>query len=257
MPQIYPVANEGQSPDEFGRDAPRVGLLTIPLDNARTLEEYTIGGTMLWAIDASTINARCTVQFQDYTSAAVPYGKGQSIRGLRYSRIYISNSAQAGEFITFFYAVESGQRLQIDNPLQASDSAQITGIDEGVILPVQTSQPDPTESRFTRVLAGVSNDERFIDDASGPVVKRDVTIQALLSNTDTLFIGDESTTNLPGGLIANGFQLNPGSVLTVAATNSLWAVTGNGTAGQGMNLIVAEALSPFILGGGGPGPLPS
>lgn len=219
MPNVYPVAFEGQSPEEFGRAASRIGIVTIPLDNARQQQEFTIGGTMLWAINASTIGAQLTVQFQDYTSAEIPYSKGLSIRGVRYSKLYLTNEAQAGEFITLLYAVEAEGGLQIDNPLQDADAANITGIDPGVVLPV--SESDYFDTFDSLADQSMSTTPAQIVAASS--VKRELILQADANNTDDIIIGDS------GIGTANGIRIAPGQNFII---NSKGEVYGRSVSGS-------------------------
>lgn len=201
---IYPVAFEGQSPDEFGRPAPRFGILTIPLDNARELEEYTIGGNILWCITATSLGKLCEVTFQDYTSARVPYGQGQFIGGIPYSRIYVSNEAQPGESITFLYAVESGQQgLRIDNPLQ--DAGNVVISDPGTAASINT----PARQTLTTSPAIVSAQD---------ISKREVVIQADPDNAGNIVVGDSNITD------TRGIILQPGQTAVINASAAVYAL---------------------------------
>jgi len=202
--QYFPVPLEGQARDEFGRDSNRIGIITIPLDNAREQEELTIGGSILWAIDASSIGAKLTVSFQDYTSAAIPYSQGLMIRGVRYSQVYLTNTAQPGESITLMYAVETAGGLQIENPQLDAGEVNINNPGSFAVL---SSQADATVGNsVSNVVAAAAS-------------AREVILQADSANTDTIRIGDSNIGT------ARGTELQPGQsiVLTTKGTISAFS----------------------------------
>lgn len=117
MGRIYPHDDyDRPAVPELGRRAPRVGILTLDLSSARDLERIDIGGTALWAIDADSVGTLATVRLNDQFSGGIPVYKGFSIRGVPFSRLYVSNTAQAGATMTLLYCKEAQvQGLQVSN----------------------------------------------------------------------------------------------------------------------------------------------
>jgi hypothetical protein len=213
--QFYPVPLEGQARDQFGRDQNRIGIITIPLDNSRNQDELTIGGSILWAIDASSISAKLIVSFQDYTSAAVPYSQGLMIRGVRYSQLYLSNEAQPGESITFLYAVETAGGLQIENPLQ--DAGEVNINNPGAFTELSTLNDATVGNPPTAVVPSTAD-------------AREVILQASSDNENTIRIGDQNVG------INRGAELQPGQSLVLTTKSEVQAFSA--TDGQKLQIVI-------------------
>lgn len=219
--QVFPVAFEGQARDEFGTRSNRIGIIRLNLDEARESQELNIGGTMLWAIRASSNGAECTVQFQDYTSARVPYSVNQSIRGLRYSQLYISNNVQAGEWIEFLYAVESEGQLQIENPAQ---QVAVVTVEDGEVIVTNNVDTTVTEKVSPPTIDGTST---FTLDGTNQTVfsanvkRAESVIQSRSNNTGNVLIKDSA-----GKICA---ELQPGQSIAVTSSDALQV---NGTNGD-------------------------
>ena len=126
MPREYLLSDEGLAPQEYGQAVNRISVVTLALDTARDDERLEIGGSFLWAVNASSIDATVSVRFQDEFYGLVPFRRGTSVRGVRFSRLYITHAAQAGETITLAYATEEQDNIQIENP--ALFGAQIDSV---------------------------------------------------------------------------------------------------------------------------------
>jgi hypothetical protein len=213
--QFFPVPLEGQARDEFGRNQNRIGIITIPLDNERQQEELSIGGSILWAIDASSINAKLIVSFQDYTSAAVPYSQGLMIRGVRYSQLYISNDAQPGSSITFLYAVETAGGLQIENPLQ--DAGEVNINNPGAFALLSSIDDATVGNSVSTVVSATANG-------------REVILQASSSNTDSIRIGDANIGT------SRGAEIQPGQSIILTTKSAISAFSDS--AGQKLQIVV-------------------
>jgi len=125
MPRIFPHGPEGEAPPEFGIDANAVKTTTVDLTAARlTPERIEIAGSILWAVASSSVGALVNIYLNDQQRDGIPFQRGMFIRGVRYSRVYVANAAQPGEWITLVYAVEGPRNVQIENP-----AAQFTLID--------------------------------------------------------------------------------------------------------------------------------
>lgn len=216
MPSVFPTSFEGQSPDEFGRRANRVGLFTVNLETARESQEFSVGGTMLWAITASSVNAEVAIQFQEQTSGLVPYGRGQSIRGVRFSRLYITNTPQPGESITFFYAVEEDGRIEVENP--QVDSGEVGVVDPGTFGVLNTPEHITLTADTAEIISASNAD------------KRDVVIQAHPDNAEVITVGDSGIST------TRGIVLDPGQSITLAVIDNIYAYSETGE-----KVIVCEA----------------
>lgn len=115
--RLYPKSFEGQAPQEFGIGANILKTRTFDLAAARDLEEIEIGGSCIWAVAASSLTASIDIRINDQLRDPVTFQQGMFIRGIPYSRIYVSHAAQVGATITMFFAVEEDVRnIQIINP---------------------------------------------------------------------------------------------------------------------------------------------
>lgn len=84
----------------LGEGAPNIRIEKVKLDNARTREQFDFGGNVLTCVDASTQGV-----LMDLSTDAnahdddIPFGKGASLKAIEFSSIYITNEAQAGEWV--------------------------------------------------------------------------------------------------------------------------------------------------------------
>jgi len=125
--RIFPRSFEGQAPREFGMDANILKTRTFTLTVARSLEEINIGGSCIWAIDASSLQANVDIYINDQLRDPVTFRQGMFIRGIPYSRVFVSHAAQAGATITIFFAVEEQvNNIQIVNPSLAYNQINLT-----------------------------------------------------------------------------------------------------------------------------------
>lgn len=122
--RLYPKAYEGIALPEYGREANVLKSKTFDLGVARTLHRVEIGGNVLWTMQATSRTAYIDIYLNDQQRDPIRFQLGLFIRGTPFSRIFVSNPAQAGETITLFYAVEEVDNIQIENP-----ALQFTEID--------------------------------------------------------------------------------------------------------------------------------
>lgn len=124
MTRIFPRPVRGEAPPEFGLDANAVKTKPINLTTARiTPERIEMGGSILWAVAATSLQALVNVYFNDQMRDPVPFQSGMFVRGVEFPRIYITNAAQPGQTITLLYAVEGLRNIQVENP--AASYAQV------------------------------------------------------------------------------------------------------------------------------------
>lgn len=206
--QIFPKSHEGQAPREFGIDANILKTRTFTLTVARVLEEINIGGSCIWAIAASSLQANVDIYINDQLRDPVTFRQGMFIRGIPYSRVYVSHAAQAGATITVFFAVEKDvNNIQIVNPSLAYNEINLTK------STLYVSGPDVVMIGLaTTIIAGPN------------AARRICYITNLTGNVQTLRIGDTNAA------ATNGTPLAPGETITIDTTGAVYAykpVAGN------------------------------
>lgn len=115
---IFPNQVFRSAPPQLDARTYDIRLITIDLASARTDEELSLKGNFVWAANATTLNSRIDIRFNNQAGDVLPLLRGVSIGGVPFTRLYISNTAQAGETITLFSAVEPKETsfLRITNP---------------------------------------------------------------------------------------------------------------------------------------------
>jgi len=116
---------QAEAPPEYGIEANVVKSRRVNLSRARVTPEcLEIGGSLLWAVDATSVTATCNIALNDQRNDFFPVSAGLFIRGVRFSRIFLTNTAQANQSITFIYAAEGPGNIQVENP--ASQFSEVT-----------------------------------------------------------------------------------------------------------------------------------
>lgn len=206
--RLFPENYEGEAPQEFGQGANILKTRTFALDNARDLEQIEIGGSCLWAIDATSLTASIDIRVNDQLRDPVSFQQGMFIRGIPFSRIYISHEAQAGETITLFFAREADVRnIEIVNPSIAFNNINLT---KATVLETITDV----------AMIGVATTQILAANAA----RRVAYITNLLGNVQTLRVGDLNAA------ATRGTPLAPGDTITIETTEAIFAykpVAGN------------------------------
>ena len=207
--RLYPRSFEGQSPREFGTDENIIKTRRFYLDNARSLQEVALGGSMLWAYAASDLTANVAIRLNDQLRDAIIFQQGMYIRGTRFSRLYMTHAAQAGAWIEFVVAVEGRETIEIVNPAVAFTSVSFTKAS------VLDTAADVTlvAGATTAILAAA-------------VTRRVAFITNLATNAKTMRIGD-----LNAGA-TRGIPLAPGETITVEATEAIYGFNPAAPAGN-------------------------
>lgn len=197
--RIYPIANEGASVPRFGDAASRLATIRIPLDTALDKKVFKIGGTMLWACDASDNEAEIRVSFSErHADEGIPYKLGSFVRGVRFSELYLTSTAQAGKTITLAYMVEQQDNIQIENPADAFSSVSLT-------------KNDTFDSLADVSLLAGANTQILAADTT----RVEAIITNLTANTQKFRIGDA------GAAAANGVELSPGQTIVLTTTAAI------------------------------------
>jgi len=133
MPRLYPKSFEGLSPREFGVGANILKTRTFDLANARDLEQIEIGGSCIWAITATSLTAQIDIRINDQLRDPLTFQQGMFVRGIPFSRVYVSHSAQPAETITLFFAVEQDIRnIEVVNPSTQFNNVNVGTIDNDI-----------------------------------------------------------------------------------------------------------------------------
>jgi len=207
--RFYPIPVEAQAPPEYGIDANTVKLKRINLTLARTTpQRIEIAGSVIWAVAATSLSALMTVYVGDamLSSDGLPVGQGFFLRGIRFSRLYVANTAQAGETVTLLVAVEGPDNINIENPLI---SAQLVTLTKATVLDTIADVTLIAAAAAAVVLPALAT-------------RRDAIICSLAANTQTIRIGDAATG------AARGAELSPGESITLETTEAIYGYTGAG-----------------------------
>jgi len=210
-----PDATPRRGAPGFGTDANSVGMRTIDLGTARDLEEVNLTGTFLWAYNASDLDASIDVHFQDQSGRPVTFQKGLLIRGVRFDRLFISNTAQAGKYVTFMYLVERGEGgVSVENPLVAFQN-------------VTLNKPDTLAGSGDQAVSTASTDT-----LAANAGRRELTVQADDGNTGPVYLRDSS---------GNAFaKLSPGDAVTVSVTDEMQVRNDSGATQTYRTMEVAD-----------------
>jgi len=210
---VVPVAIPANAVPEFGLDPNAIRVITIPLDTALNDYEVDVTGSVLWAVDATSLNASMNVKLQTQRNDKIPVSKGFFLRGARFSHLYITAAAQAGESITLLMAKETNDKLEIINP--SSDFSSVS-VDKGTTY---GSVADVT------VVKGA---------AAAVILAADATRREALiynSGADDIRIGDSNIG------AARGTWLPAGQEMTLSGTGAIYGYCP-GTASANVTLAI-------------------
>jgi hypothetical protein len=214
---VKPPDDAYAAPPEFGIEANILQTTTIYLDAARDLVCMEIGGTCVWVQNASDLGANIDVRVNDQLRDPMNISQGFFIRGIPFSRIYVSNTAQAGKWITLFYTAEQeAKTVEISNP-----SSQFTSI--------TVSKASVLDSLADVALAAGAQTQIV----AGNAARRKIIIKNLAANPATLRIGDN------GAAAANGHELAPGESIGLAVADAVYA-WNPGVVAQSVSVVSTE-----------------
>lgn len=201
MGNFLPFDFQGSSPKEFGTDAPTIRTKQYVLTNARDLEEMDLGGTCLWAVDASDLIAWIDIRINDQLSNPIRFRMGMFIRGAPYSRIFVSHDAQPGKTLTILYVREVDiSKFEIANPSMFYNSV---GLSNATVF---TSVADVALGAAATSLVLAANADR-----------REAIITNLPGNISTIRLGDAAAG------AAEGIPVVPGETFRVNTTAPIYA----------------------------------
>lgn len=205
------------SQSQFGIRSNIVNTMTLDLSNARQEVRINIGGSVLWALDATSRNALINVKLNDQNWGSIPIRQGFFIRGVPYSQIYITHAAQAGETITLLYAVEEDpSQISIMNPSLFTQEVDLT---KATVLDT-VADVTLAAAATTQILAANAD-------------RRAAFISNLVGNANTMRIGD----NNAGA--TRGIPLAPGETIIVSSTEAIYGYNPGG-AGEDVGVMWTE-----------------
>jgi len=200
--RIFPHGPDGEAPPEYGRTANIVKTKMIDLTNARPIpERIEIGGSILWAVTATSYGALVNVRLNDEMRDPIPFQMGMYVRGSRFSRIYVSNLAQAGETITFMYASEDIGNIQIEN---AAAAFALMNLTKATVFNTLVDLALVALAAAVEILPANA-------------ARRVAIIGNLTANGNVFRVGDAATA------AAQGQELAPGDVLKIETTEAIFA----------------------------------
>jgi len=201
MSEIYPVDIVRQGVPELGSRAQAVRIQKIPLDAASDNKEIIVKANFLWVIDASDISAVASVRFNDQAGGVFPLRRGTSIAGIDVNRLYLTNTAQAGKYVTLLMGIEgTGNFIRAVNPDVFQAETTIT-------------RSNTLNSSLDVALAATAKTLIAFPD----LTRRSILINNLATNASTMRIGNINTSAVIGQ------PLRPGETLTLETTAAIYA----------------------------------
>lgn len=205
--RFYPVPNQGQSLPPVNAGANAVRSIVVDLTTARTLQRIPIGGNFLWMVEASLSTASLTIAFsRENGTEGVPFRQGTAVKGVAFSEIFITNTAQAGVTVTLVYVTEASQALEVTN---AGISIATVSLARSTTL-VTTADVVATNGATTLIVAANS-------------ANRKVICTNLAAGAQTLRFGDSNAG------ATRGTPVEPGDSIVFETTAAIYAYNPGGS----------------------------
>ena len=215
MSRYFPVPDEGEAQQAYGEKRPRIHTRRIDLDNERNEELLKLGGNFIWAARASSYTALAEIGFQQQGQGRIPFQQGSAVRVGPFDRIYLTNTAQSGEWIEIVVVREETGNFAIENPGSAFDTVQFS-----TPTSINTSSDVNISASSSALVVGANSN------------RKEAVIRSLSSNTNTARIGG-------GGVGAtSGIPLEPGQSFTLSVTDNINAYNEDDT-GDGSDVTIA------------------
>lgn len=205
--RLYPHSEVRKAVPEYGFGKPVVKVRYIALDNATTLRKTEIGGNVLWVLDCSSRTAYAEARINDQQRDPIRLREGLFIKGMAFSRMYISWAAQPGEYIRVYYAHDEMGIFDIKNPA------------------LQFTQVDFTKASVLESLADINCPNATLTQVlAANATRRAAIFGALAANTGTVRIGDNQAT------ATRGQELAPGDSITLSTSEAIYVYNNSGAA---------------------------
>ncbi len=155
----------------------------IPLDNARTKEFMSLTGNYFAVINASALDATISVGFNRADADLISFTQGLIMRR-PYTKLFISNTAQAGTWVDLLIGTTSPELLEVlDNRTALVSSTLLTNILD------QLKGGTAFQTWDTEKTVGLA--EGIV--IASNVLRKGAMIQAKSSNTGKIYIGFNNT----------------------------------------------------------------
>jgi hypothetical protein len=215
MARVYPVGPEGEAQTPYGERRPAIQRFRLRLDNARNEERFNKGGNVLWAVQASSYTAIAEIAFHQRGQGQIPFSSGTFVRAGPFSEIFVTNSAQSGEWIDLLHVREKEGLFEIQNPGSVFDTVQL-------VTPTQLlTYADVSISAGSTTLI-----------TNSAAVREEIIVQSHPDNTNRVRIGDNNASG------SRGIILEPGESATLNVTSSVYGYNVNNT-GDNTDVVIA------------------
>ena len=220
--RYYPVSDEGDAQAPYGERRPRVARRRIDLTNARDGQELVLGGNAIWACVASSYNAELEISLHEQGQGLLPFLKGTFVKAGPFSKLYLTNSAQSGEYIDLVVIREERGVFEIENPGSTFDTVQ------SVVPTTLTATADVNIAASTNTQAIAANANRV-----------ELILRSLSSNTNTARLSED-----PGAAGGKGLPLEPGQSITLNVTETVYAYNLDDTTdGTQVTIAILEVIT--------------
>lgn len=225
MPNITPIDPPLIPAPSFFDDAVFVGKQVIDLTTAHsTPQELNISGDTVWCAEAST-DANVSLQFNRQSSESVKFKDGTSLTGLKFNKIYYTNTAQAGKTITLYFFT-TGAPFAITNSLSVSISSSVAITSLGSVslastfLPVRETAPN----NFVQGARSLTTATATLVTSLSGIENKWLWLQNPITNTATIYLGKDSSTDA-----TNGTELYPGDSVFINTKDDVYAYQNSGS----------------------------
>ncbi len=204
--RIFPVDDPTGSAKPFGFGASPFQVVQINLAVAHDSQEFSATGNVLWCVEASDNLAEITLKYNNQNAQGVPFLNGTFVRGIAFSSIFITSSAQVGKWLKLAYTVEGPNGLDVRNP--AGNFSTISGnvTNTPVIPAVLTSNVDVVIGAGLTVLVAAAN-----------IARTEILVSNFATNTQKMRIGGATTA------LALGVELAPGGSISLNTQAAVYA----------------------------------
>lgn len=203
--RIYPVNNPAAAPTKYGQASAAPKVHTIDLSTARTNEKFGLGGSFIWAYKASSKDAAAEIRFNNERSDAIEFKEGMIFAGFSFGEAYVTNTAQAGAYISFV-CLHEDREIRALNP-----AVHLAEVD----ISKSTTFTSVADTAIVAAAAAVSI-------LAASATRREVIIRNLTASAGDARIGDASTA------AAQGLELSPGESLVLTTTAAVYAYSAAG-----------------------------
>lgn len=209
--RMYPIDYPAHAPEQYGVSAPSIREFYVDLSTARDKLQLAFGGRYLWAYRGSSATCSVSIQLGDQFRDGITFTRGMQFAGIPFSEIYLTNTAQPGQYL--YFLITDAQPTVLNPEVTFSS----------VILSKSTVLTDASD---VTVVAGAAAAVILAANSA----RRTALISSLLSNAQNCRVGGANTG------ASRGTELAPGGCVEVETTAAIYAYN---PAGVNVDLTVA------------------